>query len=100
MIIGGNDWVYTDVRLVPDEAVFTKARIGLPEEYGVDGLVTVFIACNHRLNKEPMCYVDAAERVDGDWLDVDGEQVEVNEDGRSRKVVAWTAFPALDFRGL
>ena len=97
MIVGVGDWVYTDVRLIPDDILFTDARVGLPEEYGVDGLVAVFIACNHHLNPEPMCYVDAAERVDGDWLDVDGEPVEVDERGQRRRVVAWTPFPALQF---
>lgn len=92
-----SDWVYTDVRLIPDDILFTNARIGLPEDYGVEGLVAVFVASNHRLNPEPICYVDAAERVDGDWVDVDGDMVECDERGKVRRVVAWTAFPALQF---
>lgn len=91
------DWVYTDWTLIPDEDVFSMARVGLPEDFGIDGLVAVFIACDHKLNPEPMCYVDAAQRIDGEWVDCDGEDVDVDEGGVHRRVVAWTVFPALQF---
>lgn len=96
MMMGIGDWVYTDTTLIPDELLFTDARIGFPEDYGL-GLVIVFIACDHHLNPEPMCYVDAAEMVDGEWIDVDGEPVEVDDRGQKRRVVAWTAMPRLQF---
>ena len=88
MMTNVGDWVYTSVRVVPKtQSIFTRIRIGMPEEFGEE-YVVVLVKC---LKAEDRYFVDVASREDGKWVDLDEQDLE----GDDRKVVAWTALPPI-----